>query len=207
MIRVRDDLLRETFSLFVASETSSWLMYCCGVSTSVLHLGCWDMTVGLSAYEMSCVLRSKGDGTWCMLRLKSVDESTEPYGSPFLKCVFVEGLPLCSVYACLPKRTLASHFFKLGCMLALKIFWLSRWRGTVAKALRMSTVAIGVLCAGFWWFKPSMMFCVRCVRSVLVQWQGLKLCCVGERGMWELLLLKSNHSSIFDSLQRKKIWR
>ena len=46
----------------------------------------------------------------------------EPCGTPFVQCLVVEGLPLCSVYACLPKRTLASHFFKLGCMLALKIF-------------------------------------------------------------------------------------
>ena len=57
-----------------------------------------------------------------MKRLKSVGERTEPSGTPFLKCPAVEGLSLYSVYACLPKRKLASLFLKLECMLELMIF-------------------------------------------------------------------------------------
>ena len=46
----------------------------------------------------------------CMYKLKSVGESTEPCGTPFLYCLFVDVLPLCNVCPCLPVRWLASHF-------------------------------------------------------------------------------------------------
>ena len=71
----------------------------------------------------------------------------------------------------------------------------------------MSMAAISVLGAGLGWLKPSVMFCVRFVRSVLVEWCGLKPCCVGERGMWGLMLLRTSLSSIFDGLQRREIGR
>ena len=61
----------------------------------------------------------------------------------------MEGLSLYAVYACLPERKLASHFFKLACMSVLRNFWFYMWRGTVLKALLMSMAAISVLCAGF----------------------------------------------------------
>ena len=69
----------------------------------------------------------------------------------------------------------------------------------------MSMAAISVLCAGFCWLKPSMMFCVKFVRSVLVEWCSLKPCHVGERGMWGLMLLRTNLSSIFEGLQRREL--
>ena len=50
----------------------------------------------------------------------------------------------------------------------------------------MSKAAISVQCAGFCWFKPLVMSCVWFVRSVLIEWCGLKPCCVGERG-WGLI--------------------
>ena len=51
-----------------------------------------------------------GVGMSCVNRLNSVGERTEPWGTPFLKCRVVDGLPLYVVYACLPERKLASHF-------------------------------------------------------------------------------------------------
>ena len=51
------------------------------------------------------------------------------------------------------------------------------------------------------------MFCVRFVRSVLVECCGLKPCCVGERGMCGLMSLRNSLSSIFDSLQKWEIGR
>ena len=47
----------------------------------------------------------------------------------------------------------------------------------------MSMAAIGLIGAGLGWLKPSVMFCVRQVRSVLVEWCSLKLCCAEERGL------------------------
>ena len=44
---------------------------------------------------------------------------------------------------------------------------MSKWRGTVSKALLMSIAASSDLCAGLCWLKPSVMFCVRLVSSVL----------------------------------------
>ena len=51
-----------------------------------------------------------GVGMSWVKRLNSVGERTEPWGTPFLKCRVVDGLPLYVVYACLPVRKLASHF-------------------------------------------------------------------------------------------------
>jgi len=55
-----------------------------------------------SAYDMRCVFGSDGCGISCMKRLKRVGESTEPCGTPFVKCLAEEGLPLYSVQAELP---------------------------------------------------------------------------------------------------------
>ena len=54
--------------------------------------------------------------------VENVVERTEPCRILFVICLDVEQLPLQSVYACLPERKLASHFFKLGYMSVLKIF-------------------------------------------------------------------------------------
>ena len=80
------------------------------------------MTVRSSAYDMRWTFGSVGNRMSCMSRLKSVSEEMEPLGTHFVECIDVVGLPLYSVYACLPERKLASNFLKLGCMLELNIF-------------------------------------------------------------------------------------
>ena len=125
-----------------------------------------------------------GRGMSCINRLISMGET------PFVKCLIGDGLPLYSVYASLPERKLASHFLL-----------------TVSKTLLMSIAANNDLCAGFLWLKPSVMFCVRLVSSVLVEWCGLKPCCVGNRGMYALVLFRTCLSSICDVLQRRDIGR
>ena len=47
----------------------------------------------------------------------------------------------------------------------------------------MSIVARSVLCAGLGIFRPSCMYCVSVVRSVVVECKALKPCCVGDSGM------------------------
>ena len=61
-----DDLIGETISLFAASQVCSWFMYCCRLPVAVSCLGCWDMTVRSSAYDMGCVFGSEGNGIWCI---------------------------------------------------------------------------------------------------------------------------------------------
>ena len=51
------------------------------------------------------------------------------------------------------------------------------------------------------------MFCVRLVRSVLVEWRGLKPCGVGDSGMCGLVLFRTSLFSILDVLQRRDIGR
>ena len=62
-------------------------------------------------------------------------------------------------------------------------------------------------CGGLRWLKPSVMFCVRLVRSVLVEWRGLKPCGVGDSGMCGLVLFRTSLFSILDVLQRRDIGR
>ena len=70
VISVRDDLLGGTFSLFVVSQASSWLMYCYKLTAAISYLGWWDMTVRSSAYDMRCVFWSMEDEMPCIQRLK-----------------------------------------------------------------------------------------------------------------------------------------
>lgn len=205
VISVREDLFGETFILFEVSQSSRVCMYCCRLAAAVLYCGCCVLIVRSSAYDIRCVFGSVGRGMSCMKRLKSVGESTEPCGTPFVKRFVGDGLPLYSVYASLPERKLASHFLKFGCMFVLRIFCMSKWRGTVSKALLMSIAASSDLCAGLRWLKPSVMFCVRLVSSVLVECCGLKPCCVGDSGMCGVVLFRTNLSSIFDVLHRRDI--
>ena len=53
-------------------------------------------------------------------------------------------------------------------MLVLNIFCVSSVLGTVLKALLISIVARSVLCGGLGMFKPSCIYCVSVVRSVVV---------------------------------------
>ena len=57
MISVIDDCWGRLQSV-VVSQVGSWFMYCCRLGAAVLCLGCWDMTVKSSAYEMRCVFGS-----------------------------------------------------------------------------------------------------------------------------------------------------
>ena len=61
------------------------------------------------------------------------------------------------------------------------IFFARMWRGTVSNALFMSIVISTVRFGGFW-LKPSNMFCVRFVSSVVVECCCLKPCWIGEVG-------------------------
>ena len=63
---VRDDLLGKTFSLFVASQVFSWLMYTCTLVAAVSYLGCCDITVKSSAYDTRCVFGCVGAVMSCM---------------------------------------------------------------------------------------------------------------------------------------------
>ena len=55
--------------------------------------------------------------------------------------------------------------------------------GSVSNALLMSTVERTVHFGGFLLLKPSKVFCVRFMRKVVVEWFGLNLCWVCQRGM------------------------
>ena len=75
-------------------------------------------------------------------------------------------------------------------MLVLNIFCLSDVRGTVSKALLISIVAINVLCASLGILRPSCMCCVSIVRSVVVECRALNPCCVGDRGICGVVVLR-----------------
>ena len=63
-------------------------------------------------------------------------------------------------------------------------------RGTVSKTLLISIVARSFLCAGLGIFRPSCMYCVSVVRSVVVECRALKPCCVGDRGICGVIVLR-----------------
>ena len=76
-------------------------------------------------------------------------------------------------------------------------------RGTMSKALIMSIVARSVLCAGLGTFKPSRMYCVGVVRSVVVECRAVKLCCVGDRRMCDVIVLRMSLSRVLNGLRDK----
>jgi len=90
-------------------------------------------------------------------------------------------------------------------MLVLNIFCMSNVRGTVSKALLMSIVARSVLCAGLGIFRPSCMYCVSVVRSVVVECKALKPCCVGDSGMCGVIVLRISLSRILMGLHNNEI--
>ena len=73
-------------------------------------------------------------------------------------------------------------------------------RGTVSKAFDMSTAVIIERCAGFDWFRPVRMCCVSVVRWVVVEWRGLKPCCVEDRGRWSVILSRISLSRILEGV-------
>ena len=90
-------------------------------------------------------------------------------------------------------------------MSVLKILLVRSVDGTVSKALLMSIVARSVRCAGLGVFRPSSIVCVRLVRSVVVEWNVLKPCCVGERGMCGVMFVRTSLSSILTGLQSREM--
>ena len=56
VISVGVDLLGETFSLLLVSQVSSWLICSCNLTAAVSYLGCCDMTLRLSPYDMRPIL-------------------------------------------------------------------------------------------------------------------------------------------------------
>ena len=78
-------------------------------------------------------------------------------------------------------------------------------RGTVSKALLMSIVARSVLYAGLGTFRPSCMYCVIVVRSVVVECRALKPSCVGDRGMCDVNVLRISLSRILIGLDNREI--
>ena len=90
-------------------------------------------------------------------------------------------------------------------MLVLNIFCMSNVRGTVSKALLVSIVAKSVLCTGLGIFRPSCMYCVSVVRSVVVECKALKPCCVGDSGMCGEIVLRISLSRILMGLHNNEI--
>ena len=69
----------------------------------------------------------------------------------------------------------------------------------------MSIVARSVLCAGFGLFRTSCMYCVSVGRSVVVSCRALKSCCIGDRGMYGVIVLRINLSRCLIGLHNKEI--
>ena len=81
-------------------------------------------------------------------------------------------------------------------MLVLNILCMSSVRGTVSKALLMSLVARCLLCAGLAIFGRSCMYCGTVVRNVVVECRALKPCCVCDRRMCGVIVLRISLSRI-----------
>ena len=90
-------------------------------------------------------------------------------------------------------------------MLASNILCMSSVRGTVTKVLLISIVAKSVLYAGLGKFRPSCMYCVRVVMNVVVECRALKPCCVVDKGMCGVIVLRINLARIFIGLQNKEV--
>ena len=51
---------------------------------------CWLIIVMSSAYEAICIWGVGDVGMSCMYRLKSVGDSTDPWGTPFVKFLVLD---------------------------------------------------------------------------------------------------------------------
>ena len=60
----------------------------------------------------------------------------------------------------------------------------------MSKALLISFVTRCVVCVGLGKFRPSCMYCVIVVRSVVVEYRALKPGCVGDKGMCGVIVLR-----------------
>ena len=64
----------------------------------------------------------------------------------------------------------------------------------------MSIVARSVVYDGWEMSRPSCMYCVNVVRSVVVECKALKSCCVCERGMFGLVVFRISLPRILTGL-------
>ena len=88
-------------------------------------------------------------------------------------------------------------------MLVLFIFCKSSGLGTVSKASLMSIVERNVRCAGFGAFRASCTCSVSVMRCVVVECLAQKPCGMRERGMSEVMCLRTSFSWIFKRVAEK----
>ena len=65
-------------------------------------------------------------------------------------------------------------------------------------------MARSVLCAGLGMFRLSCMYCVSVVTTVVVECRTLKPCCVGDRRMCGVIMLRINLSRILIGMNNKE---
>ena len=80
------------------------------------------------------------------------------------------------------------------------------WQGTVSKALLMSIATMTVRRSGDW-LKPSMIFWVRFLSRIVVEWFPLKPCWEGDSGRCSLILFKISFSSTLDTVVSREMGR
>ena len=80
----------------------------------------------------------------CTKIMKRVSESTDPCGTPVGKRLFVDGVSLWTVLACVSVGKVNTDFLYYVLMFVRFIFCLSSVLGTVSNPLLMPTVAISV---------------------------------------------------------------
>ena len=102
-------------------------------------------------------------------------------------------------------KLIGKSFLVVSVYVVLNIFCMSSMRGTVSKALLISIMARSVLYANFGTFRPSCMYCVSVVRSAVVECRALKPCCVGDRGMCGVIVLRIGLSRTLMGLHNKEI--
>ena len=69
----------------------------------------------------------------------------------------------------------------------------------------MSITARSFLYAGLWMLRLTCMYCVRVVRSVVVESRALKPCCVGDKGMCYVIVLRISLSLSLTRLYHREI--
>ena len=70
-----------------------------------------------------------------------------------------------------------------------------------SKAWLLSIVISNGSFGGLLELMPSFIFCVRLVSSVVVEWLGLYPCCVGDSGMYGVVILRIKRSTTLEGVQ------
>ena len=81
---------------------------------------------------------------------------------------------------------------------------MSSVRGTVSNTILMSIVVRSVPCACLGIFRPSYMYCVSVVRSVVVEYRALKPCYLSDRGRCGVIVLRISFSRILMGMHNKE---